>query len=338
MSMLHRLWRRLLSRAPPAAQAARAAALSVTEASGAWPVVSTRRQRRGWCMPTLIKNMQYHYTDLIAFEDGVVDCWEGLDLALFREKLKTGWVATTAPVGAMLSVFNLGCGTVDAFEPLMALSQVEDRVAAAVRDLNPNLAGLVDLNGSTTELRGKVRFAKLPALDGTHYRIAADSSRILAKQVPVFVRAPGSPLRLTRWFVYADGTSRVGPDGWLVELGAVEEEVLRENIVLSVPDRAWIDLDGLGRAKLSRASWGVDPRERIKEQRDHLAELQGGIGAIRACIEAWEAYGREASPSTLEALRNCYVAVPEHLRMYCGDMDTKDSAIRATLAIPVRDE
>jgi hypothetical protein len=62
-----------------------------------------------------------------------------------------------------------------------------------------------------------------------------------------------------------------------------------------------------------------------------LEELNGGPGAIRSCIEAHEAYESDPSPERRETLRRAYEAVPEHLRLYCGDMDSKDWPIRRIL-------
>lgn len=283
-------------------------------------------------MPILIRNMQHHYTSLVVFEDGVVDCWEGLDLQLFKQKLSTGWVATSAPVGARLSVFGLGAAGVDAFEPELSLADVEARVMEAIRHWNPDLVGLVDLEGSADELKGKVRWAKLPALDGVHFRCDSDGTVVLAKSVSAFVHK-GDSFRLTRWFVYADGRARLGPEGELVDVGVVEDAVLRGEVVFSIPEASWVLLDGLGRAKMSGGRWPVDPLESIKEQRNHVTELRGGAGAIRVCVEAWREYLGNPTPSGLEVVRKAYLEVPVHLRIYCGDMDTKDFAIRRALGM-----
>ncbi|AKT40429.1 DUF7638 domain-containing protein [Chondromyces crocatus] len=308
--------------------------LAVDESMGAWQMVSTRGvRRRGWCIPILIQNMQHHLTPLCVFEDGVVDCWELLDVPLFRRKLTTGWIATSAPVGARLSVFHLGAATIDAFEPLLALGEVAARVMAAIRHWNPGLLDLVDLRGSATEPHGRISRDKLPDRRETHFRQALDGSRVLAKSVSVFVKQSDA-LRLTQWFVYADGKSRLGPEGVLVELGVVEEAVLDEKVVFSVPDATWVELDGLGRAKLSRGHWFIDPIESIKEQRAHLAELRGGMEITQICTEAWEDYLRSPTPDSIEVLRKAYFDVPEHLRVYCArNMDNKDSEIKVALGL-----
>ena len=48
-------------------------------------------------------------------------------------------------------------------------------------------------------------------------------------------------------------------------------------------------------------------------------------------MSAFRAYLAEQSAENLNALRQKYEAVPEHLRMYCGDMDVKDIPISMIL-------
>jgi len=52
---------------------------------------------------------------------------------------------------------------------------------------------------------------------------------------------------------------------------------------------------------------------------------------VRRCIDAHEAYEQAPGEERREALRQAYEAVPEHLRMHCGDMDSKDWPIRHIL-------
>jgi hypothetical protein len=90
-------------------------------------------------------------------------------------------------------------------------------------------------------------------------------------------------------------------------------------------------LDGLGRFQTAGGFWYIDPKERVREAYGLLEELNGGPGAIRRCIDAHEAYEAEPSEERRALLRAAYEAVPEHLRRYCGDMDSKDWPIRHIL-------
>jgi hypothetical protein len=54
----------------------------------------------------------------------------------------------------------------------------------------------------------------------------------------------------------------------------------------------------------------------------------GGLSNTAPCLAG---HLKNQTKDTLSVLRRSYEAVPEHLRMYCGDMDTKDIPIRMIL-------
>ena len=93
-------------------------------------------------------------------------------------------------------------------------------------------------------------------------------------------------------------------------------------------------LPGLGEFWTKDEFGGVAIHDRIGEIQDMLDELNGSRGAIKICMERFAAYQREPSDQTKEQLREAYEAVPGHLRMYCGDMDSKDWPIRTVLYGP----
>src|SRR5262245_1082684 len=51
----------------------------------------------------------YYLTEIKVYRDGMVDCWELVDLDEFKKKVASGWVVTTLPEGAEISI-SLLCG------------------------------------------------------------------------------------------------------------------------------------------------------------------------------------------------------------------------------------
>jgi hypothetical protein len=91
----------------------------------------------------------------------------------------------------------------------------------------------------------------------------------------------------------------------------------------------------------------VAPVERVREARDELELLRGGEGSHARCRAAFNAYEREADrpepdpvavAAARERLRAAYEAIPEHLRAYVGDMDSKDWPIRRALGLTAEDD
>ncbi|MEM6692108.1 MAG: hypothetical protein AAF664_21950 [Planctomycetota bacterium] len=99
-------------------------------------------------------------------------------------------------------------------------------------------------------------------------------------------------------------------------------------MVTNANDGRWLEVPTLGRLIPTDGLWGISADQRILEAKDIVSTLQGGEGAIQLCIAAHLRYEDAPSSENKIALRSAYDAVPTHLKMYCGDMDTKDSPIR----------
>src|SRR3954464_1314119 len=97
------------------------------------------------------------------------------------------------------------------------------------------------------------------------------------------------------------------------------------------PAGSRIILPGLGHFRATTDFGSVSVHDRIGELHDKLGKLNGKPSVITVCAKLFEEYEKQPSSQTKEALLKAYEAVPHHLRCYCGDMDTRDTAIRAVL-------
>ncbi|MGA2650160.1 MAG: hypothetical protein ABSF28_06545 [Terracidiphilus sp.] len=281
----------------------------------------------GLQIPAFIHNMQYHYAPLAVYGDGLVDCWGSVDLDIFLRKLKTGWVVTEAPPGSMVCFHNLGSAIVRTCDWKNSPADLLKRVNAGINSLNPDRSGLINLNGEEAEMRGKVRYSKFGLTNGKPYRVDADGNEVLGDSIPVFLQA-GSDFQLKPWFIYADGSSRVGRTGSLKPLNEVATGLTGGDLRTSAPDGSRITIEGLGWFESKSSGWHVKPEERVREAYDALEKLKGEQGAMRNCMNCFREYQTDLSLENRDRLRLAYEAVPEHLRHYCGDMDSQDWPIR----------
>ena len=297
-----------------------------------WNITRTKPngEHVGKAVPVFINNLRQHYATIKAYADGAVDVWGFLDLDLFDRKLQTGWVSTAPPVGSRLSIFNLGVATVSKGDWRRSLNEVRDVVWSVVREFDPLLTNVIDMEGSDTRLEGKVRYAKLGLSDDCPYRIDENGNKILGKEIPLF-ECDGRDSVLKQWFIYSDGTSRVGFDGELTSLGFVYGQIDNGSLTTCVNDAGWIEIPTLGKFIPTDGHWGVSAEQRIVEAKDIMSTLQGGEGAIQLCIAAHGQYEKSPNSENKKALKDAYDAVPDHLKMYCGDMDSKDWPIRRIL-------
>lgn len=81
-----------------------------------------------------IHNMQYHLTHISIFQDGMIDCWGLVDFEDFKQKVRSGWVVTQPPEGAVVSVsFLAHFNARDArfhIEPEEFIKEVADEIEA----------------------------------------------------------------------------------------------------------------------------------------------------------------------------------------------------------------
>jgi len=186
------------------------------------------------------------------------------------------------------------------------------------------------MNGEETEIRGKVRYSKFGLANGDSYRVDADRNEVLADSVAVLLHA-GSEFQVAPWFIYADGLSRVGITGTWSSVNEVATRLNGGDLCTSAPDGARIVIGGLGWFESQNSGWYVKPEGRVREAHDLLAILRGEPGSRRKCMDCFREYQTDPSSENRERFRSAYEAVPEHSRLYCGDMDSKDWPTRRVL-------
>lgn len=57
----------------------------------------------GTTLNAFIHNGDFHLTEIDIYKDGMIDCWELVNFATFKKRVRSGWVCTRLPEGA--SVF-----------------------------------------------------------------------------------------------------------------------------------------------------------------------------------------------------------------------------------------
>ena len=130
---------------------------------------------------------------------------------------------------------------------------------------------------------------------------------------------------LTHISVYEDGMI----DCWeLVDFEGFKEKVRSGWVVTQPPEGAQISVSGLASFNAVNASYRIDPEELIKEVADELERLNNRPNSFDRCLDAYKLFQEDPTEETREKLRQAYEAVPEHNRMFLGDMDVKDIPIR----------
>lgn len=286
---------------------------------------------RGFAIPAFIHNWQYHYSSLKVYGDGLIDCWSSVDLAILKRKLDQGWVVTAVPTGAHISIHNLGGARVTNCKWECRAADLLKQVEELVNLLNPGRLGLINLSGEEdVVVHGKLRRAKLSITNGKPFRVGLGGEEIPGEAIPVFLHSE-SEFYLTSWFIYKDGSSRIGISSEISSLQEVATRMEDGDLRTSVANGARINIEGLGWFEAQGSYWDVKPKERVREAYDVLSILKGEPGSIQACRACFREYEENSNSTNRDRLKSAYEAVPEHLRIYCGDMDSKDGPIRKVL-------
>jgi hypothetical protein len=294
------------------------------------------KEIRGFTFPGIIHNGGYYFTDLEVFADGLVNCWEMVDFPLFKAKLRKGWVVTSIPDGAVLGIH--GIGDVEVAEPEWA--HTPDSLVAFVKDmvkaLNPRLENLYDCHGRDTEVINGIRYAA----------VNTDNPRPWKTDEPITPLVSGLFGHSLRHFQVHNNalhlvTIQLFNDDSALIFGRTERQTLNfDELMKQLENRDLfrfpepgesVVIDGLVNFKAGNWEYCVEPNQLMAEFHDLHNRAQGKPGAIEECMKAFQQYSTEPTAKTLKTLREKYEAVPEHLRMYCGDMDVKDIPIRMAL-------
>lgn len=90
----------------------------------------------GRSLPIFIKNGPYYLAELKIYQDGVIDCWDKVDLQGLEEKLAGGWVTTMIPDNTDLNMQPLGRIKVESFAGGVKPSELIKEVRDILEELN----------------------------------------------------------------------------------------------------------------------------------------------------------------------------------------------------------
>jgi hypothetical protein len=252
-----------------------------------------KRTVEGVTVPAVIHNGGYFYIDMPVYEDGTVSCWKEVALADVPGVIQSGWLTSSVPDGKTLSVHGL----------------IEFRVQNAVWDRTDD--------NFFEYIQNTVKYVNHKT-EGVY--TVSDEKKY--KSTHIFTAFDGV-VRLENITAFADGTYAID------SLGTVTEDELNarfaQNLIFTLPPLgAPIHIDALGIVRAAEIVWAVSAKEKRKEISDYKNALNDKPTLHDAAVSAYHAYLEDPTGYHREKLRAAYEAVPEHERMYLGDMDSKN--------------
>ncbi len=287
----------------------------------------------GFSIPGIIHNGEYYFSCLQIYSDGLISCWEMVDLPMFKDKLNKGWVATSIPDGEAISIFNLGYWYIEQGEWLHTKKTLYSYVCSLVKWLNPTLENLHSYNGSSSKMIGKAAVAKHFVPDPKPYHHDGPNSfipkRISGEKFPFFFRDENGKTYLVELSLYKDGRIEITniPTKRTFRFDELNELTAKGIITTELNVGETVTILNLGSFRI-KSGYGEEIKSKLDELNDKLNELNGRENSIAKCTRIFEEYKQNPTKKLRDELRKAYEAVPEHQRIFVGTMDTKDYEVR----------
>ncbi|MFV8328463.1 hypothetical protein [Flavobacterium sp. ZS1P14] len=290
----------------------------------------------GFSIPGIIHNMQYHFTDLQVYSDGLISCWEMVDLSMFKGKLNKGWVVTSIPDGEAISIFSLGNWNIEQGEWNHAKETLYDYVYSLVKQLNPTLENLHNYNGNNSKMVGKANVTKhfMPKPKPYHFDDPNSffPNRINGEKFNFFYRNDDNKTYLAELSVYKSGNIEITnlPKRKIFKFEDLDDLTKNDTLTTDLKIGETVTILNLGSFKIVSGS-SVDIKSKMKELIDKFNELNGKENSIAKCARIFDEYIQNPTKRLRDELKDAYEAVPEHQRIFVGTMDTKDYEVRQVI-------
>lgn len=287
----------------------------------------------GFSIPGIIHNMQYHFTDLQVYSDGLISCWEMVDLSMFKDKLNKGWVVTSIPDGEAISIFSLGHWNIEQGEWQHTKETLYDYVHSLVKRLNPALENLHNYNGKNSKMVGKVNVGKHCITTPKPYHFDDQNSffpnRINGEKFHFFYRNDDNKTYLAELSIYKSGKIEITnlPKKKTYKFEDLDNLTKNGTLTTDLKIGETVTILNLGSFNVVSGSC-VDIKFKMNELTDKFNELNGRENNIAKCARIFEEYKQNPTKKLLDELKDAYEAVPEHQRTFVGTMDTKDYEVR----------
>ncbi|HWS36504.1 MAG TPA: hypothetical protein VN408_27680 [Actinoplanes sp.] len=162
-----------------------------------------------------------------------------------------------------------------------------------------------------------------------------DGQRVDGTWRPIFVRN-ADVYHLSDLIVYADGAIDAGTEG-LTDLDGLARQLRSGRVATRPAEGARASAHHLATWRFTEVTSAIDAATLLAEVADDIDRLNGRPDSTGRCLLAVQAYLADPTEDNRLLVRQGYLAIPEHQRVYAlGDMDARDQPLRV-LATAVGD-
>lgn len=281
-----------------------------------------RYQRvEGKYFPGIINNVNYFFTTVALYEDGVIDCWKKVEFQDIKNVIEKGWLCCEAPNGKNISIFQVGNYTIKSAKWKYNKETYYKTIIDNLKELNPKIENINKITREIPEedYKKEILFLSKPfRLEhkiNFHQWFNGDNTFIFYNL--------GGQLYLTTLTAYEDKTFEIGLlEEKYFSLEEIKEMFEKNILTTEVKDRFFIK--DFAEIEIEKINYFVEKSQKLKEIEDMMKKVCEEETTLKLCREAYFNYLEDPCDYTKNELRKAYEAVPEHERIYLGDMDSKD--------------
>lgn len=284
---------------------------------------------QGFSVPAIIHNGGYYFVDLSVYENGRVECWQFEDFEHFKNDVQNGWVTSQIPNHQCISIHNLGEWKIKNVDWLFDNDSFIQHIVQQIKIINPNWQNIYHytpkkVNGIIhgEDGRGTLYKEVMGEIEGQKDKINGQGFDLFLKQQEHYA--------LVQVIVFKDSTIHIQrlENPLQLSLSEFENKVKNGDIATVLPKNARVYIYGLGSFITDEEIWSEEIENILAEIKEAIKEMNGEQTYFDICREMYQLYQQYPTTENKEKLKIAYENVPEHLRMYLGDMDTKDIVIR----------
>lgn len=297
--------------------------------------INRQKTIEGTTIPGFINNMHYHFINVDVYEDGMVNCWELVDFNGLKEKLRSNWLVPKVPDGESISIFNLGSYTIQSAKWEFNSRSYYKHIKRIVRKLNPQFANIYKITSHERRDCEKRKVKLSPPSKDFYVTSELGYQTVEGKSTSVFIRIESGNY-LVNLTVYKTGKVICfnGESEISYNMESIKELFENGTFFTNIENPTPVIIKGLGEIVFSHTSFSTDIGEKYRELLDIFKSLRGEESSIDRCRKSYYEYLEHPLELNRQRLKQFYELVPEHERLYLGDMDTRDSDYQRIIYTP----
>jgi len=299
--------------------------------------IQRNKRIEGMAIPIFIQNGSIFFVDLEVYEDGMVNCWELVDLEGLKEKLESKWLLPFLQTEKEININDLGSYKIGASKWQFDEKSFYEHVLECLQKINPKMENIYTISEEEKLLWEKRRVCHCP--DATYFSVKQELfyETMEGRSIDIFYRFKGK-VYLTRLTTYNDKYIVLNrlPSEQIYTLIEIEEMFSKGILFTEFQKTEWVIIYELGEIEIIDAIYTYSSTEKLREIQTNCKELGGSQSAFKQCQIIYNEYLKGATEELRQRLKEYYEEIPEHQRRYLGDMDCKDNDYRRIIYHPER--